>query len=44
MENGSVMSGQIAGLVTKEQTAKEIIEELYSEYTNIMKNAIKVMR
>ncbi len=43
IENGSVMSGQIAGLVKKEQTAKEIIEELYSEYTNIMKNAVKIM-
>lgn len=44
MENGSVMSGQIAGLVNKEQTAKEIIEELYSEYCAIMKDAIKFMR
>lgn len=38
-ENGSVMSGQIAGLVTKEQTAKEIIEEIYGEYTALMKKA-----
>ena len=44
MENGSVMSGQIAGLVNKEQTAKEIIEELYSEYSTIMKDAVKFMR
>ena len=44
MENGSVMSGQIAGLVSKEQTAKEIIEELYKEYTSIMKNAVNLMR
>ncbi len=44
MENGSVMSGQIAGLVSKEQTAKEMIEELYSEYTSIMKNAVNLMR
>jgi enoyl-[acyl-carrier protein] reductase II len=29
--NGSVMSGQSAGLVTKEQTAAEIIEELFRE-------------
>lgn len=28
---GSVMSGQVAGLVHKEQTAKEIIEELFKE-------------
>ncbi len=29
--NGSVMAGQIAGLVKKEQTCKEIIDELVSE-------------
>ena len=44
IENGSVMSGQIAGLVKKEQTAKEMIEELYSEYRAIMGEAIKLMR
>ncbi len=30
-ENGSVMAGQIAGLVKKEQSCKEIIEELMDE-------------
>ena len=44
IENGSVMSGQIAGLVNKEQTAKEIIEELYHEYHAIMGDAEKLMR
>ena len=44
IENGSVMSGQIAGLVNKEQTAKEIIEELYHEYHAIMGDAEKPMR
>ncbi len=29
VDNGSVMSGQIAGMINKEQTAKEIIEELF---------------
>lgn len=29
MEYGSVMAGQIAGLVTREQTCREIIEELF---------------
>lgn len=38
-DNGSVMSGQIAGLVKKEQTAKEMIEEMYQEYTELMKKA-----
>ena len=31
-ENGSVMGGQIAGLVKKEQSCKEIIEELMTEF------------
>ena len=31
-ENGSVMAGQIAGLVKKEQSFKEIIEELMTEF------------
>lgn len=30
VDNGSVMSGQIAGLINKEQTAKEIIDELFA--------------
>ena len=36
--NGSVMAGQIAGLVHKEQTAKEIIEEMYGEYISLMRH------
>lgn len=39
MDNGSVMSGQIAGMVKKEQTAKEIIEEMYGEFISIIKQA-----
>ncbi len=31
MENGSLMAGQIAGLIDKEQTCKEIIEEMFKE-------------
>ncbi len=31
VDNGSLMSGQIAGLICKEQTCKEIIEELFNE-------------
>lgn len=31
-ENGSVMAGQIAGIVKKEQSCKEIIEELMTEF------------
>lgn len=31
MENGSVMAGQIAGLVQKEQSCREIIEEVFAQ-------------
>ncbi|HCW53963.1 MAG TPA: enoyl-[acyl-carrier-protein] reductase FabK [Clostridium sp.] len=31
VDNGSLMAGQISGIVNKEQTAKEIIEELFDE-------------
>ncbi len=34
--NGSVMSGQIAGMVTKEQTCKEMIDEIMSEFNTLM--------
>jgi enoyl-[acyl-carrier protein] reductase II len=36
--NGSVMSGQIAGMVCKEQTAKEMIEEMFEEAKAIYEN------
>ncbi len=35
---GSLMSGQIAGLLNKEQSCKEIITEMFDEAENIMKN------
>ena len=41
MDFGSVMSGQIAGLVNKEQTAAEILEELYGQYIGILNNFYK---
>ncbi len=44
VDNGSVMSGQIAGLVSKEQTAKEMIEEMYNEYKEIMEKASTLIR
>jgi enoyl-[acyl-carrier protein] reductase II len=31
MNNGSIMAGQIAGLVNKEQTCQEIIEEMFTQ-------------
>ncbi|NLP29362.1 MAG: enoyl-[acyl-carrier-protein] reductase FabK [Clostridia bacterium] len=35
---GSLMAGQIAGLVKKEQSAKEIVEEIFSEAELVIKN------
>ena len=39
MENGSIMAGQISGLIKKRQSAREIIEEIFFEYENI-KNSL----
>lgn len=36
-KNGSFMAGQVAGLISKEQTCKEIIEELTSEAEEVLK-------
>lgn len=38
IENGSVMAGQIAGLVVKEESCKEIIEDVINSSDLIMKN------
>lgn len=37
MDYGSVMAGQIAALVTKEQSCKEIITEMFSEADQLLK-------
>ena len=37
VKNGTVMAGQIAGLIKKEQTCNEIIEELMSEANRLLK-------
>lgn len=42
--NGSVMSGQIAGLVHKEQSAKEIIEEMFQEALEIYEDRTTICR
>ena len=42
--NGSVMSGQIAGLISKEQTAKEIIEEMFEEAAAVYENRVTICR
>ncbi|GAA0745506.1 enoyl-[acyl-carrier-protein] reductase FabK [Clostridium oceanicum] len=38
IENGSVMAGQIAGLVSKKQSCSEIIEEIFDEANSLMNN------
>ena len=38
VENGSVMAGQIAEKKKKRQSSKEIIDELVSEFNNLMNN------
>lgn len=37
VKNGSLMAGQIAGLVGKEQTCKEIVEELVADSKRLLK-------
>jgi len=38
MDYGSVMAGQIAGLVKKEQTCREIIEEIFAQAEECLRN------
>ena len=40
-KNGCFLAGQIAGMVTKEQTAKEIIDEIFKQAETILKGAAK---
>ncbi len=44
MEMGSVMSGQIAGLVSKEQPAAEIISEMFKEAGEIYEDRHSIFR
>lgn len=41
VKNGSIMAGQIAGLLKKRQSCKEIIDELVEETENLLKGAEK---
>jgi len=43
MDYGSIMAGQSAGLVKKEQTCKEIIEEIFSEAKKIIEEKSKLI-
>lgn len=40
-DKGSFMSGQIAGLVSKEQSCDEIISELMQEYNQVISNPVR---
>ncbi|NLB62114.1 MAG: enoyl-[acyl-carrier-protein] reductase FabK [Clostridiales bacterium] len=40
-EKGSFMAGQIAGMIKKEQPAKEMIEELFAEAEQVLQGASK---
>lgn len=39
VKNGTVMAGQIAGMIKKEQTCKEMIEEIMAEAKNLLQGA-----
>ena len=36
VKNGTVMAGQIAGLISKEQTCKEMIEEMMDQAKKLL--------
>ncbi len=36
VKNGTVMAGQIAGLISKEQTCKEMIEEMMDQTEKLL--------
>ena len=38
---GSVLAGQISGMITKEQTAKEMVEELILELNQVLADKIE---
>ena len=41
--DGTVMAGQIAGLVSKEQSCKEIIEEIISEVKELAGKTLSIL-
>jgi len=43
MDYGSIMAGQSAGLIKKEQTCKEIIEEIFLEAKKIIIGKAKLI-
>ena len=44
MKWGSVMMGQVAGLIEKEQSVKEILEEIFNEVPKVVDNLIEKIK
>jgi enoyl-[acyl-carrier protein] reductase II len=44
LEFGSMMSGQIAGMIKEEKTAKEVIEEIIQQTEEFIKNFSKFIK
>ncbi|MDR1664345.1 MAG: enoyl-[acyl-carrier-protein] reductase FabK [Clostridiales bacterium] len=44
IRNGSFLAGQVSGMVKREQTAKEIIEEMFAQAENILNGAAQWVR
>lgn len=44
MERGSLMAGQIAGLVKKEQSCEEIIKEIFSEAEQVIAEKCRIIK
>ena len=42
--NGTVMAGQIAGMISKEQTCKEMIEEMMEQAEKLLGNTAVMQR
>ncbi len=40
-QKGCFLAGQVSGMIKKEQTAKEIVEEMFEEAENILNGALK---
>ena len=41
VRNGCVLAGQVAGMITKEQTAREIITEMFAQAEDVLNGAAK---
>ena len=44
VKNGCVLAGQVASMVKKEQPAREIITEMFTEAEEVLKGAAKCVK